>query len=172
MMGNHGARQDCIVICRIIDGAHQAAASGAARILAIDPRVVGGDVIGVGEARYAAHGVFRKLHRHSRVGPDEDVDRPADYLLSSRILHRHDHADAGRLRVSERPSVQRERGANEHGFCTVTDVMPVVHTTGAPRGNRGRSHFGHFDVGDHVLRFSCLLTSPRDRCALTKTSRR
>jgi hypothetical protein len=43
----------------------------------------------------------------------------------------------GRLRVSERPSVQRERGANEHGFGTVTDVMPVVHTTGAPGGNRG-----------------------------------
>ena len=209
------------------------------------------------------------LHCHSRVGPDEDVDRPADYLLSSRILHRHDHADAGRLRVSERPFVQRERGANEHGFGTVTDVMPVVHTTGTPGGNRGggglstsgarcdaygereralcnkstdgascpsltsqsptwcskspnrelwgtrrepqegkrpsssrrlatllgtnqsglqphrlprcmlsneqgtdAAHFGFFDVGDHVLRFSCLLTSPRDRCALTKTSRR
>lgn len=70
-------------------------------------------------------------------GPDQDVDRPADYLLSSRILHRHDHADAGRLRFSERPSVHRERGANQDGFGTVTDVMPVVHTTGAPGGHRG-----------------------------------
>ena len=211
----------------------------------------------------------RMLHCHSRVGPDEDVDRPADYLLSSRNLHQRDHADAGRLRVSERPFVQRERGANEHGFSTVTDAMPVVHTTGTPGGNRGggglstsgarcdaygereralcnkstdgascpsltsqsptwcskvrsanfggprrepqegsahraavdwrlcsapitsglqphrpprcmlsneqgtdAAHFGFFDVGDHVLRFSCLLTSPRDRCALAKTSRR
>ena len=89
----------------------------------------------------------RGAHRKGRMaecctvtlasGPDQDVDRPADYLLSSRILHRHDHADAGRLRVSERPSVQRERGANQDGFGTVTDVMPVVHTTGAPGGNRG-----------------------------------
>ena len=89
----------------------------------------------------------RGAHRKGRMaecctvtlasGPDQDVDRPADYLLSSRILHRHDHADAGRLRFSERPSVHRERGANQDGFGTVTDVMPVVHTTGAPGGHRG-----------------------------------